>query len=122
MYVSICHCPGAAVGSLKTCTHVIPMPESHKLALVFVGICVHFLSWHAQPNLVLVSPTHHTFIHDNEDAIMRVLIMTLMLLLKHDRVSIQQKGSSEVYKMSQKKGMECDLLSRDTANPRRRER
>ena len=28
-----------------------------------------YLFWHAQPNLVLVFPTHHMFIHDDEDAI-----------------------------------------------------
>ena len=31
-------CLGAAVGSLETYTHVIPMPESHNLALVFVSM------------------------------------------------------------------------------------
>ena len=28
--ISICLCWGVAMGSLETCTHVIPMPESHK--------------------------------------------------------------------------------------------
>ena len=40
--ISICHCLGVAVGSLETCTHVIPMPESHNLALVFTGIMYTF--------------------------------------------------------------------------------
>ena len=88
--ISICHCPDVAVGSLETCTHVIPMPESHNLVLVFMGIYVHFyLFWHAQPNLVLVFPSHHMFIHDNKDAIIRILIMIQTLLLKHDGVSVQ---------------------------------
>ena len=56
------------------CTHVILMPESHKLTLVFMNIYVHFLSWHAQPNLVLVFPTHHTFIHDTKYAIISILL------------------------------------------------
>ena len=30
------------MGSPETCTHVILMPESHKLALVFMDIYVHF--------------------------------------------------------------------------------
>ena len=50
------------------------MPESHNLALVFMGIYVHF-SWHAQPNLVLVFHTHHMFIHDDEDAIIKMLLV-----------------------------------------------
>ena len=33
---------GVAVGSLETCTHVIPMPEPYNLALVFMGIYVPF--------------------------------------------------------------------------------
>ena len=34
---------GVAVGSLETCSHVIPMPESHNLALVLMGICTLFI-------------------------------------------------------------------------------
>ena len=34
---------GAVVGSLETCTHVILMPESHNLALVFIGVHIHTL-------------------------------------------------------------------------------
>ena len=50
---------GVAAGSLETCTHVIPMPESHNLALVFactmytliiILTCTNF-------NLVLVFPS-----------------------------------------------------------------
>ena len=69
--ISICHCPGVAVGSLETCTHVTPMPESHILALVFMGIYVHlsFILACTTFNLVLVFLTHHTFIHDNENAL-----------------------------------------------------
>ena len=64
------------------------MPESHNLVLVFMDMYVQFyLFWHAQPNLVLVFPTHHTIIHDDEDAIIRILIMIWMLPLKRDRVS-----------------------------------
>ena len=37
MVHSICHCPGVAAGSPETCTHVILIPESHNLALVFAG-------------------------------------------------------------------------------------
>ena len=33
------------------------------------------LSWHAQPNLVLVFPTHHMFIHDDEYAIIRISLV-----------------------------------------------
>ena len=50
------------------------MPKSHNLALVFMGICT-LLCWHAQPNLVLVFPTHHTFIRDDEDAIISILLV-----------------------------------------------
>ena len=44
-----CHCPGVAAGSLETCIHVIPMPESHNLALVFAGLMYtfnHYLDMH----------------------------------------------------------------------------
>ena len=60
------------MGSLETCTHVILMPESHNLALVFSGTmytlitiltCTNF-------NLVLIffSP-YHMFIHDDDNAV-----------------------------------------------------
>ena len=67
--ISICHCLGAAVGSLERCTHVIPIPESHNLALVFLGICVYlsFILACTTFNLVLVFSTHHMFIHDDEN-------------------------------------------------------
>ena len=41
--ISICHCMGVAVGSLEKGTHVILMPESHNLALDFMGMYVHLL-------------------------------------------------------------------------------
>ena len=78
--ISICHCLGVAVGSLEKCTHVIPMPELHNLALVLMGIC-SLLSWHAQPNLVLAFPTHHTFIYDDKDAIISILLVFMGLYI-----------------------------------------
>ena len=69
-WISICHCPGVAVGNLETCIHVILMPESHNLALVFMGIYVHlsFILACTTFNLVLVFPTRYTFIYDDENA------------------------------------------------------
>ena len=40
--ISICHCLGVATGSLEMCTHVILMPESQKVALVFMDIYLYF--------------------------------------------------------------------------------
>ena len=41
-YITICHCLGVAMGSLETCTHVIPMPESHKILSWFLWVCTAF--------------------------------------------------------------------------------
>ena len=41
--ISICHCPGVAMGSLETCTHVIPMLESHKIWSLSLWVCTVFL-------------------------------------------------------------------------------
>ena len=76
--ISICHCPGVAMGNLETCTHVIPMPESHKilswslwvctaLLLLFIphliGACTNF--YFISPSLS--TPPHHIkLIHDND--------------------------------------------------------
>ena len=56
----------AVVGSLETCTHVIPMAESHNLGLVFMGIDICTLLIilaYTNFNLVLVfsHPTTHLF-------------------------------------------------------------
>ena len=40
---------------------------------LWVYMCT--FSWHAQPDLVLVFPTHHTFIHDNEDSKIRISLV-----------------------------------------------
>ena len=74
MCISICHCLGVAMGSLETCTHVILMPESHKIWSWPLWVCTFFLLFiphligHAQ-TLILVlvfSPTlPHNVIHDN---------------------------------------------------------
>ena len=52
--ISIGHCLGVAMGSLETCTHVIPMPESHTLIL--------FLT---HPNLVQILFPHVPLRNEN---------------------------------------------------------
>ena len=41
--ILICHCLGAAMGSLETCTHVILMTESHKIWSWSLWVCTALL-------------------------------------------------------------------------------
>ena len=74
--ISICHCLGVATGSLETCTHVILMPESHKIWSWSLWVCtallllIPHLVVHAQTLiLVLVFPPTppHEVIYDNDE-------------------------------------------------------
>ena len=38
----MCHCLSVMMGSLETCTHVIPMPESHKILSWSLWVCTAF--------------------------------------------------------------------------------
>ena len=92
--LSICHCLGAAMGSLDTCTHVIPMPESHKIWPWSLWVCTVFLLFiphlirHAQ-TLILVLvflPTPHI-----------KLFMTMMKM--HKKVTWKRKKKKERKRM-----------------------